>query len=483
MARKRSLLSVLGPLAVIVFIAVGAGCSAASMDAASGAPPGSMGATPGGAQDAGLFRAKIARGEVPRSDELHVEGMLAEHDLPVLGEPCTRALCLGSATAIAAGADDGDRTAWVQLGFSTGFDAATFKRPDLDLSVVVDRSGSMAGEKIVAARDAVRKLVGQLGPRDRLSIVLFDDKVDVLVSPTFVDDTNKERILGQIVGIEARGATNIELGLSKGYAFTEQDVASTARSHRVMLLTDALPNIGSTDAGSFIGMARTYAAKGIGLTAFGIGLDFGQQLAHDISQVRGGAYFFLQDEEKLRTVFDRDFDYLVTPIAYDMKVSVGAQTSWTFSTAYGVPSASLTDGRLALNVPTVFLSRNKGAIVLRYAPKSTTPEAPVAHLAIDYQKVDGTPVHQELDATYGGKAPLTDGFEWYQQVGVRKVVALSNWVLGVKKALQARESGDPAEAKKRIGETRAAFAAHVTELGDEGLKTELLLLDRLIALM
>lgn len=462
-------------LGVFLAIALSLGCSA-SMD-------GSAGATPGGAQDAGLFREKIARGEIPKQGDLTVEGMLAEHDLPVVGDPCTRALCVDAATAIAPGADDLQQTAWVEVGFSSGYDAATFKRPDLDLALVVDRSGSMTGEKIAAARTALRKLVAQLGERDRLSIVLFDDQVDVLVAPTFVSSASKEAILGKIDGIEARAATDIERGLTKGFELVGQDLASTTRSHRVMLFTDALPNTGRTDAASFVGLAKTWASKGVGLTAFGVGLDFGQELAHEIASVRGGAYFFLSDASRLSKVFDQDFDWLVTPIAYDMKVSVGAQSSWTFATAYGVPSASLEGGQVALDVPTVFLSRNKGAIVLRYAPSSSTPNAAVAHLAIDYQKPDGTPIHQELDAMYGGKAPLGPSFTWYQQPGVHKAVALSNWVLGVKKGLALRERGDVAAARVQLAETRAAFASHAKELADDALQAELLLLDRLILLV
>lgn len=474
--RKRSLLARLG---LFVALALAAGCSAsASFDGA-----GNLGATPGGAQDAGLFREKIANGVVPRASDVTVEGVLAEHDLPIVGDACTKALCLDAATAIATGADDGELTAWVQVGFSSGFDASTFKRPALDLALVVDRSGSMAGDKIAAARTALNKVVGQLNAGDRLSIVLFDDRVDVLVPPTMMTAAEKERILPKIESIEARGSTDIESGLAKGFELVRQDVATTTRAHRVMLFTDALPNTGRTDTGSFLELARGYAKAGIGLTAFGVGLDFGQQLAHDLSQVRGGAYFFLESADKLRQVFDGQFDYLVTPLAYDMKVRVGAQSSWTFSSAYGVPSASLPEGQLALDVPTVFLSKNKGAIVLRYKPSSVDPLAPVAHLAIDYVKTDGTPVHQELDATYGGKASLKAGFEWFQQKGVHKAVALSNWVLGVKKALRLHEAGEREAARKQLQDTRAAFAPHVDALADDALRAELLLLDRLIGLI
>lgn len=462
------------------------GCSSAATSAASAG--GGFGATPGGAQDVGLFRAKIARGERPRASDLNVEGMLAEHDLPVLGDPCTQPLCLGAATAIAAGADDGATGAWVELGFSSSIDPATFYRPDLDLAVVVDRSGSMGGVKIAAARQALTKLVAQLGARDRLSIVIFDDQVDVLVAPTFLTTSaERQRVLGLVAGIEARGSTDIESGLAQGFRFAQADAGNKERSHRVMLFTDAQPNVGATDPASFEGMVSANAKGGIGFTAFGIGLDFGQELVHAISQARGGSYFFLGDETKLSTVFDKDFDLLVTPVAYGMKVAVGAQSSWTYSTAYGVPSTSVAGGALALDVPTVFLSRNKGAIVLRYAPKSTGLTAAelraVAHLSVDYQTPEGANVHQDVDATYGGAAGIEPGSAWYSQSGVRKAVALTNWVLGAKGALARLESGDRSGALARLAEVRAAFAAHVDALNDDDLRRELVLLDELVRLI
>src|SRR5262245_19102462 len=117
--------------------AAGSGCNGSANS--FGAPSGRLGATPGGAQDIGFSRRQIESGSVPRATDLTVEGMLSEHDLPLEGAPCTEALCLQAALVKANADDDGRTAAWVQLGFSSGLSAETFRRAELNLSVVVDR--------------------------------------------------------------------------------------------------------------------------------------------------------------------------------------------------------------------------------------------------------------------------------------------------------------------------------------------------------
>lgn len=481
--RPSFLLRALAALSLLVLASpVVSGCSG-SADLSS-VP--SYGATPGGAQDVGLFREKIARGQVPSSSEITVEGVLAEHDLPIEGEACTQPLCLSSATAIARGEDDDRTGAWIQLGYSSSIDAETFRRPDLDLAVVFDRSGSMAGTKIEAGREALRKLVAKLGPRDRFSLVLFDDRVDTLVEPTFVTEAEQARILGLVSTIEPRGSTDIESGLARGFELVRADATHAERSHRVFLMTDAQPNTGRTGAESFASLVASNASHGIGLTAFGIGLDFEQDLVHQLTQSRGGAYFFLENHTKISTVFDEDFDFMVTPIAYDLKVAVQPRDGWTFTRGYGVSTTTLEGGTFTVTVPTVFLSRRKGATLLRLqpAPGLAGPELrDVAQLSIDYETPAGAAVHRDTEATYGPAAPIGDATVWYEQAGVRKAVALANWAQGIRAGLGLRESGRSSDAKAKLAAVRARFEEHVRALDDAALQRELDVLDRLIAIL
>jgi Ca-activated chloride channel homolog len=442
-----------------------------------------MGATAGGAQDIGYFRTTIEAGSVPRSDGLTVEGMLSEHDLPLTSQaPCTEALCLSSAVSVGRGADDDRTSGWVQLGLSSSFDTEHFTRADLDLAVVVDRSGSMAeAGKMQAVRDALHTLVKKLTPRDRVSIVLFDDTVDLLVAPTAVADV---AVLDQKIDtIQERGATDIELGLERGFEILANDQAPANLSKRVMLLTDALPNTGATSARSFVGLATKYAEQGIGLTAFGVGLDFGVQLADQISHVRGGAYFYLESPAKVSKVFDRDFDLMVTPIAYDLKIDVSG-SNWKLAGAYGVPGYKSLAETATIDVASVFLSRNRGGIVLRFAPPAdAVNDDRVAHLTMHYSRPDGSAADAELDARYTGAIPVPEGTSFHEQPGVHKALALTNWVLGVKRALTLHEHGNSPGGRQLLEATRAAFAAEAAALSDPALNREIALLDKLIALV
>lgn len=326
---------------------------------------GKLGATPGGAQDIGLVRKWIESGQVPAPEHLTVQGLLSEHDLPLDGPACKNMLCIYGALAVTPVLDakDSDNT-FVQIGFSSGQDAATFKRKPINLVVVLDVSGSMKSSgKAEATKNALKTLIDKLGDDDRLGIVLFNSTAKVHLESTVVTDKNALKVA--VDQIPIGGSTNIEAGLKLGFemALAHRDAAS-GRSDRVFLMTDANPNVGKTGKESFIGLATEFAAKGVFLSSFGVGLDFKQELILQMSQLKGGNYFYLENAEKIQKVFDTDFDLMVTPVAFNMNIKFNPGPDYEIVDVYGVPDWDKKDG-VAIQVKTLFLSRNKGAIVVR----------------------------------------------------------------------------------------------------------------------
>lgn len=451
-----------GGLWLVVGLLVGCGADGDAM----------LGATPGGAQDNGLAEDEIASGNVPQPEDITVEGMLATRDFPLAERSCSDPLCIGAAYAIAPTLDRTHAAAFVQIGFASGFDAATFERSPLNLAVVVDRSGSMEGEKIAAVRTALSRLIDQLGPADRLAIVLFDDQVDVLWPSSPV--TNREAVREVLPMVVARGSTDLATGLAAGYAEVAAHTADFAGLDRVMVLTDAIANTGTTEISDFVSLAQDEAEQDVGLTVFGVGTDLNQDLVLAISALRGGNYFYLSDAETIATVFDVDFDYLVTPLAYDLHFSLVAAAGFRISDVYGHSSSP--DGQaMTIDVATVFLSRGHGAVVARLEPIEGWPagKAPLASLSLTYQPAaPGAVVTETSQPSYDGEVPLSDELTYFPDPNIRRTVAFVNAALGESTACAAYHNGNVEGAVALLDATEALLRAEATTLGDDELTAE-----------
>lgn len=405
-----------------------------------------MGATPGGAQDNGLAQTQVNQGQVPRPEAFTVEGLLNQYDLPLESLPCTQTLCIDAAYGVAPVLVEQRSAVFVQIGFSSGIDPATFHRQPLNLSVVVDKSGSMADQsKLDSVKQALYRLIDQLDEGDRLSIVLFDSSVSVLIAPAPV--TDRAKLKTAVAGISAGNTTNMAAGLRQGSAFVQANAGQPGISDRVMVFTDALTNTGDTDQSTFIQIAASNAAQNIGLTLFGVGTDLNQDLVLAITGMRGGNYFFLQDAATIATIFDTDFDYLVTPLGYNLDFQLLPAAGFVITAVYGFPAWRTGSTTVELNIPSVFLSRNHGAIVARLDPINRTwpaGQSPLAELSLTYSPADGSAlVTQSMEAAYSSSAPLADDTIFYSQRAVRKTVALVNTALAENQASQQTPCGQP----------------------------------------
>lgn len=281
----------------------------------------------GGAQDINHFRGQSEAGQIPMPDTLTPEGLMGGYDLQIPGEACVRVLCVtGEAMRANLPLSPADKIL-VGVGFNSSIDAATWKREPLNLVAVVDKSGSMDGEPLDQVRESLRQILDQLRPGDQFSIVLYGDRSHRHLEPTPVAG-GKATIRRAIDAIESEGSTNMEEGLRVGYdtAFASQPGFKGVT--RVMLFTDEQPNVGATDADSFMGMAREASRRGIGLTTIGVGGQFDAPLATEISSVRGGNLFFLRDASDIKAVFTGKLDTMVSELAYDLNLSVKARPGY-----------------------------------------------------------------------------------------------------------------------------------------------------------
>ncbi len=471
---------------------------------------GKLGATVGGAKDIGFARRTIGEGKIPGAIDFSPEGLYSEHDIPTPSGECDSRLCLSLGYGFAPAADDRSNDVFVHLGMSSNLKAGEFRRTPLQLAVVVDRSGSMEGENIASVKKALTSLLGKLNDEDEIILITFSDAPRIVLPATrpassvaLLSDVElpmrrggpyegriteirdgRAAIQRAIDSIEVDGGTDIESALALGYRELAALPSRPGVAKRLMLFTDALPNSGRVDTASFTSLAERYARERIGLTAFGVGLDFGHDLIYRISKLRGGNYFYLETPEKIAKVFDGEFDYLVTPLVYDLKVKIATPPGLRLKAVYGLPTWTPGSRDAELAVPTVFVSSNRGAIVLRYERESGDASSIgdgelLATGELSYEDTDGHIYRDLRELRHTSAAGSRPGTQFYTHDGLRMAVALTNVYFGLRDGCRLYSQGKGEEALEAIGRARGLASLENLGLGDGGLADEIKLLDRL----
>lgn len=349
--------------------------------------------SPGGAEDITFFRDRALAGEIPHPNVFTAEGLFSEHDLPIAGQRACHQMICPVGRAVPARMLVQPEVRWLaQLGFDTNIAAETFRRAPLNLVAVIDKSGSMSGDPLETVKASLLEVAGQLGPTDQLSIVLYGDSVHTHLAPS----RDRQEIVRAIASIRSAGSTHMEAGLEAGFRLARATAPGFDGTTRVMLFTDERPNVGRTDAQSFMGMAEAAADDRIGMTTIGVGVQFGAELATKVSSVRGGNLHFFADVPGMRKVFAAEFDTMVTQLATDMELVVTPAPGLKIAGVYGIPGDALewrADGAIRMEVATLFLSRKDGAIYVAFAPESdalpTSVGERVASVAVDYVTMAG----------------------------------------------------------------------------------------------
>ncbi|MCC6448571.1 MAG: VWA domain-containing protein, partial [Chitinophagaceae bacterium] len=142
----------------------------------------------------------------------------------------------------------------------------------LNISLVIDRSGSMRGDKIYNAKNAAKYIIDQLNENDYVSIVIYDDEIDVLQEATH--PFNKRAIKQKIDAIKERASTNLMGGAEAGYRQVKRNY-NDRYINRVLLLSDGMANAGITNPREINHIIRNHNNNdGITISTFGLGLDY-----------------------------------------------------------------------------------------------------------------------------------------------------------------------------------------------------------------
>ena len=193
-------------------------------------------------------------------------------------------------------------------------------RLPLNIAVVIDHSGSMAGAKIEKTKQAAMQLIDQLTTQDTLALVEFDDRVEVLFPSQHVVD--REALKAEVQWIEPGGSTALYAGVEAGGKQLLKIDSRTERINRVILLSDGLANVGPSSTAALKGLGRSLSRQGVSVTTVGVGDDYNEDLMVGLAEASDANYYYVQDAEKLPEIFAKELGCLQTVTARNVQVVI-----------------------------------------------------------------------------------------------------------------------------------------------------------------
>jgi Ca-activated chloride channel family protein len=197
-------------------------------------------------------------------------------------------------------------------------DAASAAAP-LNLTIVIDRSGSMKGARLRNAVDAARNMVSRLRDGDVVSLVTYNTQSDVRVPPTPMDTVGRSRVLGALSGIHATGDTCISCGIKTGI---EQLQARNNMVNRMLLLSDGEATAGVRDMEGFRRIAERARLMSIPISSIGVDVDYNERLLAALARESNGRHHFVENTSDLSAIFDEELQSLNRTVADAAELSV-----------------------------------------------------------------------------------------------------------------------------------------------------------------
>lgn len=186
-----------------------------------------------------------------------------------------------------------------------------------DVILVLDSSGSMDGEKIIQARNALKFVLNQLQPNDRFNIINFATSV-IPYADTLRPASERADAIRWVDNITASGSTDINRALLEAMSDADKERPTT-----VIFLTDGLPTVGETDAQKILDNVNAATPPNVRLFDFGVGDDVNTFLLDSLSEKHRGTSAYVRPGEDIAETVSGFYAKVSTPVLSDLKIDFG----------------------------------------------------------------------------------------------------------------------------------------------------------------
>ena len=212
---------------------------------------------------------------------------------------------------------EGEHDVHVMLEIAAPEPPGAADRPPVRVALVLDRSGSMRGEKLAVAKRCAAWLVDRLHSDDELALVDYDDQVR-LRAP--LAPVRPAALRHALASIHSGGQTNLSGGWLKG--LEQLRAAPTDGPRKIILLTDGLANVGIVEREPLAQLSAGARAAGVGTSTIGFGHSFDEDLLGAMADAGGGNYHYAETPDAAPGIFSAELDGLTSVVAQNVSVEI-----------------------------------------------------------------------------------------------------------------------------------------------------------------
>jgi Ca-activated chloride channel family protein len=324
------------------------------------------------------------------------------------------------------------------------------KRAPINVAVVIDRSGSMQGDRIVAAKKGAHVALERLSRDDIVALVAYNHNVDVL-APAAPLGGSRQKLERAIDRLAADGTTALYAGVKEGGAQVREHLAET-KVNRVILLSDGLANVGPSSPSEVARLGRELAGRGISVSTIGLGLEYNEDLMQRLAAASDGNHVFVERPSDLAEIFDREFGDALSIAAQDLTITIECRVGFRPVRILG-RDADIDGRRITLKLNQL-QSDNERYIVaeLEPGPAADLAEADVAGVTVEYLDLD-TGARAKAQATT--RVTVSDDEKAVQASVNKSVMSQVTEQVATEnseRAVELRDKGDVAGARRMLEE-------------------------------
>lgn len=415
-----------------------------------------LGFTVGGSQNIKNFRSNIEKGYLPLTTDITYNGVFSEYYFDTASNRAKSNKMFYPSYSFAQSTDpiSKEKEYYMSVGLNSNIKESDFKRPKVNLVVVLDISCSMSSSiidyyydkkenqnieendkisKMELAEKCLCNLVDKLKEDDRLGIVLFDNQAYLGQKITTVGDLDLAKLKNHIMEVKEKGGTNFEAGYEKGTNLFEDIKESQGYQNRIIVITDAMPNLGNTLGTSI----KDNSKKGIYTSFIGVGVDFNTQLIENLSDVEGANYYSVHNAKEFNKTLAEEFDYMITPLVFDLDLKLKSN-DFEIEAVYGSDTVNKSNGSI-MHINTLFPSASnesgevKGGIVILKLKKKGNGNSLV--LETTYKNAEKVVDNDIQNVEFDIKDE-----DYYDNTGIRKGIALARYVNVMKKWIDSERA-------------------------------------------